>query len=299
MCNTSKFRSGDQGENTSWWEAISDGPFRFRLGTRPADARSYFAPTNANAETLAERQHWLETDPERYAALLPEGTAVLNAMCEYLAKWQRIFDAAVCSPVVLPAPSSGGLDWERCLAVGKALEPDFALLRRDASARMVLVGGCVCFPTNWRLSDKIGQPIRAIHDVVPGLTAGIGAPIDRFLARMKPDGCWARSNWGFARTCDRNQHPDRGLPKLTADAAADEVWLRIEEQALVPLAEVDGLLFGIRVRHIPLVEILPNAEASRRLRTAIETMSPELLQYKNLAAIRDRMLAWLRDAESE
>jgi hypothetical protein len=158
---------------------------------------------------------------------------------------------------------------------------------------MILVGGCICFPSNWRLTDKIGQPLDRVHEIVPGLNTAIGASIDTLLAHLKPDGTLTRSNWSMCRTPESNQHPDRHLPALSADCAVDEVWLRIEDQALMSLVDAGGLLFGIRLRHIPVREVLRDAVASRRLRAAIETMPGEIVNYKGLTSIRDRLLQWL------
>ena len=258
------------------------------MGTRPGDAASYFAPSEEHGEILAEHRHWLQSDPQRYAALLPDGVPPLAAAIQLRAEWAPAGDTAMAS---LPFDAT---PWQKCLALGMSWEPDFALLRSDPSGRIVLVAGCVCFPTNWRLSDKIGRPIDLIHDIVPGLNASIGPSIDNFLLRMKPGGCWTRSNWGAVRTPQRNQHPDLKLPKLDAQCGIDEFWLRIEDQALVPLPEVAGVLFGIRIRHISMREVLSDAVASDRVRTALETMTPEVLDYKNLAAVRDRVLNWLQ-----
>jgi hypothetical protein len=287
MSSTPNSAATIRGKNVSWLDAIPEGPFRFRLGTRPGDAADYFAPTDAHREILAERRHWLESDPERYAGLLPEGIPVLDAACKLWEMWPAVDNAAVA---VLPIDSA---PFEKCLALGMSWEPDFALMRRDVSGRMALVGGCVCFPTKWRLTDKMGQPMRVIHDVVPGLTASIGESVDSFLSRMKPRGCWTRSNWSITRTSKRNQHPDLRLPEFTGDSGVDEVWLRIEDQALVSLPEVAGLLFGIRIGHISFRDVLQNAVACDRLRTTIETMTPEMLRYKNIAVIRDRIVKWL------
>ncbi len=164
-------------------DVFSEGPFRFRLGTRPGDAASFFAPSEPHDEILAERRHWLMTDPARYAVLLPEGEAALDATLGQFGELSK----------------NGNLSatpFEKLLTLGCSWEPDFVLLRRDSSDRMVVVGGCVCFPTFWRLTDKLGQPVGIVHDVVPGLNATIGPGIDNFLSRMKP-GCWERSNWGM------------------------------------------------------------------------------------------------------
>jgi dimethylamine monooxygenase subunit A len=239
---------------------------------------------------MSERRRWLESDPPRYAALLPDGIPVLDATLKSAAALQTIDEADRDFLRNASDPLS------RCLSLGKLWEPDFALLRLDSSGKMILVGGCICFPSNWRLTDKIGQPLDCVHEIVPGLNIAIGASIDTLLAHMKPYGTLTRSNWSMCRTPELNQHPDRHLPALSADCTLDDVWLRIEDQALVSLADAGGLLFGIRLRHIPFRELLRNAVASQRLREAIETMPREMVRYKGLTSIRDRLVQWLATA---
>ena len=59
------------------------------------------------------------------------------------------------------------------------------------------------------------------------------------------------------------------------------------------LCALGGLMFGIRLRHIAVRELLQNAVASDRLKSAIETMPDEMLRYKGLSAIRDQLVQWL------
>ena len=51
---------------------IPDGPFRFRL-ENPSRRFGGACATDSHHDVLAERRHWLDSDPERYAALLPDG----------------------------------------------------------------------------------------------------------------------------------------------------------------------------------------------------------------------------------
>ena len=91
-----------------------------------------------------------------------------------------------------------------------------------------------------------------------------------------------------------NQHPARDLPRLTPPLTVDEVWLRIENQALVALPETRGILFGIRLEMIPLTEVKRHAAAARGLLRALRTMPEEIAAYKNLAAARTSLVELLR-----
>ena len=45
----------------------------------------------------------------------------------------------------------------------------------------ILVGGCVCFPSHWRLCEKVGHPVDEIHGRVPGYAKGSQADAQRLL----------------------------------------------------------------------------------------------------------------------
>src|SRR5207247_2314497 len=150
---------------------------------------------------------------------------------------------------------------ERLRALGEFWEPDFLLLKTSADGEIRLLGGCVCFPSSWRLSEKIGRPVEFIHSVVPGLNAGLGTAIHTFLAKLKPGIAWQRFNWGLSRSPELNQHPERRLPPLDATVRLAEVWLRVEDQALVALPKSGGILFGIRIVNRSLAEVAANPAA--------------------------------------
>jgi hypothetical protein len=83
------------------------------------------------------------------------------------------------------------------------------------------------------------------------------------------------------------------LPRLDETVPADEVFWRLEEQSLCALALTGGLLFGIRVKVLPLRAFFGN-EAGRRLQHALKTMPDALAEYKGLARARARIIALLK-----
>jgi len=264
-------------------ELFPDEDYRFTLRFSRGDAAQFFSPTPQNAELLAERGRWLRSEPNNYAALLPEGEPLLEQTVGMARKWNGF-----ASPSATPP-------WEKCLTLGGFWEPDYLLLKCDSDGEIRLYGGCLCFPSSWRLADKIGKPIEFIHGPVPGLNASIGPAIHKFLAGLKPGVAWLRHNWGLARDAELNHHPDRGLPQLDAGVRAEEVFLRVEHQALVALPESGGILFGIRVVNHPLAEVKADRDAGLRLHRALETMPETMAAYKGLASSRRRILKLLAD----
>ena len=59
-----------------------------------------------------------------------------------------------------------------------AVEPDW-----------VLTAASLCFPSHWRLSEKIGQSITAIHTPVPEFADTLARPVNRFSPPCKLVSC--------------------------------------------------------------------------------------------------------------
>ena len=264
-------------------ELFPDGDYRFQLRFERGEPADFFAPTPKHTELIAERRRWLRVEPQTYAALLPPGEALLEEVVELAGNWNGVI------------PPDSATPWQKCLALGESWETDYLLLKADEEQKIRLYGGCLCFPSSWRLSEKIGQPIEFIHGPVPGLNASIGAGIHKFLTNLKPGAASLRHNWGLSRSPEMNHHPDRALPRLDATVNADEVWLRVEHQALVALPKSGGILFGIRVVNHPLMEVKEDAIAAARLCLALRTMPEEVAAYKGLATARCRIIQLLQD----
>jgi hypothetical protein len=244
----------------------------------------FFNPWREPANVLEQRRHWLRCEPDVHSALLPEGEPLLEEWIEHSTCWA--FDP--------PLPRGHSDPCEMLCAIGESLEPDFLLLKPDETGAMKLVAGCVCFPSSWSLEEKMGRPLDFIHRVVPGLNEQLGQPITQFLRRMTPDIAWLRANWGLSRSPELNQHPRRALSRLDASVKLDEVWLRVEHQALVALPKTGGVLFGIRVVVHPLAEVKQDVEAARGLRRALETMPEAMAAYKGIAPVRGALLEILK-----
>ena len=263
--------------------------YRFNFRFERGSISEFFRPTAQHDEIIEQRRFWLEKEPSKHAALLPEGNALLEEAIG-VGKAEGTFADEGDSALL----GAGPAEWERCLALGKGWEPDFLLLECKADGVARLVAGCVCFPSSWSLAEKIGHPVEHIHGIVPGLNPALGNHIANFLNRLKPGAAWLRANWGLSRSPELNQHPDRRLPILDGQVNLDEVWLRIEHQALVGLPETRGVLFGIRIAVQPLAEIRNDTVVRVGLLRALETMPEPMAQYKNIAAARGRLISILQ-----
>src|SRR4051812_31053961 len=118
----------------------------FRMGLRRGDAAAFFAPGPDHHAVLAERRRWFRDDPAAYMALLPAAHELVEEATSLL----RECGVSVESP---RDPR------EQLRALGESVETDLVLLTPNAAGDMCVVGGCVCFPTAWRLADKLGKPM--------------------------------------------------------------------------------------------------------------------------------------------
>jgi len=288
----------------AWVNVLPDEDYQHAFGLKASQVEAFFRPTERQADLLAQRRHLLRTDTAHCAALLTGAEPLL----EEAIALARSFGATVSDPACREETQQGAGSetgplasdanaFARCLALGEAWEPDYLLLKPDAATgRFHLVGGCVCFPSSWRFEDKVGRPLEAIHAPVPCLNEELASPIHNFLSRLKPGSAWCRANWGLSASPELNQHPDRGLPKLRPPLREDEVWLRIEDQALVALPASGGVLFGIRMTVIPLAEVKRHPAAARGLARALRTMPDTMLEYKSLLAAKEELLRLLVSA---
>jgi len=268
-------------------ELFPDTDYRFNFRFERGSISEFFRPTTQREQLLALRRFWLQTAPQTYAALLPEGAPLLEATISLARAEETLSEDSASALVSQAAP------WQRCLELGAAWEPDFLLLKPDPQGALRLVGGCVCFPSSWSLTEKLAHPVETIHGVVPGLNSALGKQIDGFLKKLRPGAAWLRANWGLSRSPELNQHPNRNLPRLDAGVALEEVWLRIEHQILTALPQTDGVLFGIRIAVHPLTEIRADPLLGPRLIRALQTIPEPMAKYKNLADARARLIELL------
>lgn len=276
-----------------WQRLFPKENYRFQMGLRRGDPARFFQPAPNHSAILAERCHWLDSRPDDYAALEPDGVQLLNETIELAIQLNSIPQTPATMASTMP--SVDDIDpVARCRRLGKQWEPDFLLLREDAEGSLRLVGGVVCFPSGWALREKLRLDVTAIHDVVPRLNETLNRQIRTFFHRLTPGIAWERENWGLAQSPDLNRHPHRALPALDATATLATTWVRIEHQLFLRLERTRGVLFGIRVTVYPLAEVTARYGIASGLLRALATMPPAVQAYKGLAAASSSLIRSLR-----
>lgn len=256
-------------------ELFPDQDYRFHLTLRKGNLAAFFgAPIPA---VLAERRRWLGGDPMRYIVGGADAEPLVAEVESLAAGWVGTAASA--------ETADGGITG-RLAHLGGRLEPDFVLMAPDDSGNFRLRAGAVCFPSSWALTEKFGLTLDEIHGVVPGLNPSLAPAIGQFLKKLRPDAPFERANWGLAATPELNLHPALQRPRLAAPLDPGRTWIRIEDQILAAMPVTGGILFGIRVRLMPLAQILADPALRNGLRRALVTMPDALAAYKGLAPVR-------------
>ncbi len=179
---------------------------------------------------------------------------------------------------------------------GRMVQEDLCLIE-PTGAGPVLQAAVLCAPSRWRLHEKMGRPLAAIHQPVPLYADRLAAPVDRFMRHLKPGKLAERLNWSV--TDDpalfqlEGKHRTQPDPAITAANAASRLFLRMERQTLSRLPSSGFVLFTIRVHSYPLARVLAQPGAAARLAVALRALPPAMAAYKSLPPFADALLSHL------
>lgn len=281
-------------------------PFRLSMGLAPLDLHDWIEPDAQMAADLTEKARLLRDRHHEVFAALPGaaegGGEVLALLASYLPQrfpdfYQRqgdwLYQVLTGQRWNLATSSLHPLD-----LAGRLVQEDLCLMQQPAPGETyALIGASVCFPTRWRLAQKIGRSLRAIHAPVPGYDEQLDSSMERFFQRLKVERPVWRVNWSLVDDPTLFQPDGHGRqqlnPTITSENAADRLWLRMERQTLRRLPCTGDILFTIRVYVRPLQTLTAQIEHAVALAAAIRALPPTMQQYKSLPPFLDAVLAWL------
>ena len=262
----------------------ADGkPFRLTLGLRELDPEHWLEFGTEAEQQIVERNALIDSKRDVVFQVLDghqEGIAFfVSALIQNLEKFhaQRV-------PTLSLDNGENPL-----LSIGRLICEDLCILRK-IDERWMLVAGLVIFPSRWDLREKIGLDIDAIHRPVPGYDKALQPLMSDTFDRLRVDRPTWRRNWSL--------HASEKLhePKFEGDVAPPEkFWWRTERQTLTKSTDEQFILFTIRNRAEPLEWIKSDPEAALAFATTLETLSPEMLEYKRIVSEREGLLAFLRN----
>jgi len=264
---------------SEWFEIDSrysaDMAERARLLAEHRDAVYGAEPGSdgARAEALAMiADHLTGLHPDWFAR---DGTVLDNRLTGE--KW----DAAAHDPLEI---------------AGRLVQEDLCLIELSPHGPR-LTAAVLCFPSRWRLHEKLGRPLVEVHGNVPLYGERLARPVDRFMALVRPGHIAARLNWSVMD--DPALFQPTGKWRTTHDATITEqnagarLFLRVERQTLRRLPASGAVLFGIRVHVYPLERAVRAPAVASALAEAVRALPEAMAHYKSLPMFRAALLGWL------
>lgn len=157
-----------------------------------------------------------------------------------------------------------------------SIEEDIAIMHQGR-----LEAICFCFPSSWIPRERIGQTLADIH--APVADGDKLRQASQRIAETMADpaqGSFRRHVWTITNSGELSQHPANKSDRIPE--TMDDLWFRLETQTTAPLGDGVSSLFFVRVETEPLRNIWVDAEKREILMASLNSMSQEVLTYKNL-----------------
>lgn len=266
---------------------LAPGPPWHAMGTRALDATAWLLVDDHRDAELAMKRRLIGERPEVVIASSP-GADVAAA------------EGEVAETVARAAGVRLDPDRPPLVAAALAVQEDLCIIQRDGGGRWRLTSGVVCFPSMWRLADKLGLPLADVHGPVPAYAEELAARVDRFIDRLRVDRPVWRRNWLVHASDELHLPGPPSAPPVPPDVP-DGMWLRSERQTLRRLPRTDAVVFTIRTQQVPLRAVAARPQVAAGLADAIAAWSDELVAYRGAAGWRAQLVDWLRhhDAHAE
>jgi hypothetical protein len=281
---------------------FSSGPYRMAMDLVTVPEAAWFEIDDRYAEEMAEKRRLMSTAPgDVFAAMAESDSAraealelVAAALTAHHPDWFDQHGSALSNRLT-------GESWDARLIdplelAGRLIQEDLCLIQNREEGP-VFTAASLCFPSRWRLLDKIGKPLAAVHGPVPQYANRLAGPVDRFMRHVKPGHIASRLNWSLLDDPALFQPGGKwrveASADITAENAGSRVFLRVERQTLRRLPVTSAVLFGIRVHVYPLQQVIDRPERADELASAINALPEDIQHYKSLLPFREALLGWL------
>lgn len=280
------------------------GPYRMAMGLFAVPEQEWFELDERYRPEMSERRRLLAMHHADVFAALPQSD---HARAEALAEIAG--SLAAHRPQWFAQDGSSlhnrlaGETWDRrCLPcdplelAGRLVQEDLCVVQAS-DAGPVLTAALLCFPSRWRLAEKIGRPLAEVHGAVPFYGERLSRPVDSFMRHLKAGHIAGRLNWSVLDDATLFQPSGKWREEpnhtVTAENAGETLSLRVERQTLRRLPRSDAILFGIRVHVYPLHAAITTCATAARLAEAIRALPESTSLYKSFPPIRAALLDWL------
>lgn len=213
-------------------------------GIAPLDPATWLQVDEAFGAQMAERARLLSERRGDVLAVTEGAQPAMDELLQHVLDWLGAHgDAYVvdADSVLRPDGVRVAIDRDDPMGtLGHLVQEDLCVMEHRGDEH-VLTAAVLCFPASWRLADKIGRPLTAIHVPVPEYDAGLARRVQRLFDGVQV----GRPLWRFnaLHYADPTLHQPRSRVRPTEDA--DHRYLRSERQCVLRLPETRACVFSI------------------------------------------------------
>lgn len=273
----------------------NDGkPFRLNMGLRSLEPAQWLEAGDDLTPQIIERQQLIASAREVVYQELPGYKGAVTELVERIVQnlnefHDRSYTFTSNTVTYLPTDTTISLNSDDVLLqLASIIAEDLVVLARE-DGEWKIVAGAVIFPSRWKLSEKIGKGMDAVHTPVPGYATALAPYMTATFDKIGIDRPVWRKNWSLHSTEDLHQPTS-----IHAPAAPENYWWRTERQTLTRARAGDFMYFTIRNRAEPLQWIKNDPESSALFAETLASYSPETIEYKGLVKDHQAIVDYLR-----
>lgn len=273
---------------------IDGKPFRLNMGLRSLEPQFWLEAGGDLLEQIPKRIALATAQSETVYQELPGFKGAVNELIGRIVENLKEFhdrDYSFSSNTVTHIPTNSLISLnspDALLQMSSIIGEDLVVLSREDN-EWTIVAGAVIFPSRWKLVEKIGKGMDAVHAPVPGYEAALApymtSTFDK-IGRERP--VW-RKNWSLHSTEDLHQPVS-----IHKQVQPESYWWRTERQTLTRSQVGDFLFFTIRNRAEPLAWIKEDPQSALEFSKTLESFSPETIEYKGLQRDHQAIIDYLK-----
>jgi hypothetical protein len=290
----------DRSVNDAPYVPVDGGPWHLSMGLHRLDADRWLEVDTHRGDDLRRKSRLIEEASDVVVVTLPGSEGAAQELLELVVGYLESHHAELLevdgtsirertTGAVLRADLGHPI-----VTASRLVQEDLCVLQRDERAWR-LTAACVCFPSRWALSEKLGQTLGEIHGPVPGFQDTLAGPASTFFDRLSAQRPVWRVNWTLLDTDEPHLPAASGRrARWTKDELGSSLWFRVERQTLRRLASSGAIVFSIRTYVRPLAEVVDATPGfAIALRDTMRTVSPDVAAYKGWAGLLEPLDAWL------
>jgi len=155
--------------------------------------------------------------------------------------------------VTCPDGRRVGLDDDTPLIIAARLVQEDLQILQKPDIEHVLTAAVLCFPASWTLAEKFGGTLSVIHNPVAPYDPAMAQRVQRMFDLMRPETpMWRANSLLYDDPALFQPRPENDPREISLDGP---LWVRVERQSLVKLAQTGAVVFSIHSYVVPLSRI--------------------------------------------